>query len=76
MVVAVPLSSRVDAWLAINTNAYIAIMAGSGGLPRDSVAILDHVQGIDERRLLTYLGSLSQDDFRPIVDGLRCLMGF
>lgn len=74
MVVAVPLTSQHGAWQAATPQLYPVIEAGKGGLTLDSVALLDHVQGIDERRLQRRMGALSGDAFQPIWEGLRQML--
>jgi hypothetical protein len=41
------------------------------GLPYDSVALLDHLRGVDADRILDYLGTLTAVEYAPIREGLR-----
>lgn len=74
MVVAVPLTSQRGPWQEAAPHLYLVIAAGSGGLTLDSVALLDHVQGIDERRLQRRMGAIPAEDFQPIREGLRRML--
>ena len=75
MVIAIPLSSRVGAWQPANPGLYPILAVGSGGLVRESVALIDHVQGVDERRLVSWLGALTLAEQQPLADGLRLVLG-
>lgn len=70
MIVAVPLTSQRGPWQTAAPNLYPILTAGGGGLALDSVALLDHVQGVDERRLQRRMGKLPSDTFQTIKDGL------
>ncbi len=70
MVVAVPLTSQRGPWQAAAPELYPILPAGAGGLPVDSVALLDHILGIDERRLHRLLGHLTSEDFTSIRSSL------
>ncbi|WP_375512568.1 hypothetical protein [uncultured Nostoc sp.] len=47
--------------------------AGTGGLPVSSIVLLDQTRGLDINRVLAYLGTLTPEQYVPIVDGLRQL---
>lgn len=74
MVVAVPLTSQRGPWQEAAPHLYPVLPVGSGGLTLDSVALLDHVQGIDERRLQRRMGALADEVFQPIHEGLRRIL--
>lgn len=74
MVIVVPMTSQRGAWQVAAPELYPLLAAGDGGLTLDSVALLDHVQGIDERRLQRRMGELAPEAFRPILEGLRSLL--
>lgn len=69
----VPLTTRVGSWQAGNPKLYPKIPAGSGNLPRESVALLDQARALDRGRVVGYLGTLSDQTFSPILDGLFTL---
>lgn len=74
MIIAIPLSSRVEAWHPLNPGTYPILLAGMAGLTKDSVALLDHLQGIDERRLSARLGRLPDEAWAPIRQELLALL--
>ena len=59
---------------AASPRLYPRIPAGAGGLPRDSVALLDQTCALDVLRLGEYLGTLTPDAFTPIQQGLARMM--
>jgi len=71
MVVAVPLMGQRGPWQEAAPYLYPVIEEGIGGLTLDSVALLDHVQGIDDRRLQRRMGSLPDQAWRPLQEGLQ-----
>lgn len=73
VVVVVPLTTQAREWTDRNPTLYPRLDAGSGGLIRPSVALLDQVRAVDARRLATYLGTLSRAAYAPIHRGLRML---
>lgn len=50
------------------------IPAGSGGLPADSTALIYQVGALDARRIEGRLGKLSEEELRPIRDGLKLML--
>jgi len=52
------------------------IPAGTGGLPADSTALVYQVSALDARRIEGRLGRLSEEELRPIRDGLKLIFGF
>ncbi|MBC7544863.1 MAG: type II toxin-antitoxin system PemK/MazF family toxin [Candidatus Sericytochromatia bacterium] len=75
-VIAVPLTSKVHGWQAINPALCPMIMPGDNGLTTPSAALLDHLQSIDEERLERRLGGLTDAELAQILKGLRSLLGF
>ena len=66
---------RGQDWAQRSPQLYPAIKAGSGGLPADSLALLDQTRGIGRERVARYLGTLPSEGFRPIQQGLHRLFG-
>jgi mRNA interferase MazF len=75
-VLVVPLTTQEGAWSRKAPGLYPRIQAGAGGLPRPSVVLLDQLRSVDARRVSRYLGSLSEDEWRPIHAGLTQIFGF
>ncbi len=50
------------------------IRPGAGGLPRQSIVLLDQIRSVDARRIGGYLGCLPSQDFSPIASGIRGLI--
>ncbi len=76
-VVVVPLTTdRNQPWALRNPRLYPRLAAGTGGLPRPSIVLLDQVTALDQSRLLGYIGSLTSPQFAPIDTGLRGIFGW
>ena len=75
-VLVVPLTTQEGTWSRKAPVLYPRIQAGAAGLPRPSIALLDQLRSIDVRRVSRYLGSLGQEEFQPVHDGLRQIFGF
>lgn len=71
MAVVVPLTSQRGSWQEKAPELYPVLAPGAGGLTLESVALLDHIQGLDERRIVRRMGSLSPSEFAPIMSGLH-----
>ncbi len=73
--IVVPLTTQQGPWSQQNPEIYPVISRGAGGLPQDSVALLDQVRSLDASRVEGFLGRLSQAEFAPLGAGLRHLFG-
>lgn len=71
-----PLTTREGAWSERSPELYPRLQAGSGGLRRDSVVLLDQVRSLDIGRVRGYLGSLEEEELDPMRAGLRRMFGF
>ena len=71
VVVVVPLTTQFGGWVNRNSALYPIIQAGSAGLPQKSVALCDQVRAVDIQRVIGYLGSLSFEQYLPIIDGVK-----
>jgi mRNA interferase MazF len=77
MVLVTPVTSdRAQAWAAASPRLYPKLPAEAGGLPTNSIALLDQTRAWDARRLDAYLGTLTVAQFRPIREGLLRMLGF
>lgn len=68
--VVVPLTTQTGRWAREAPHLYPPLSAGTGGLRFDSVALLDHVRGIDASRVSRRMGTLTAEQRGPIVQGL------
>jgi mRNA-degrading endonuclease toxin of MazEF toxin-antitoxin module len=46
---------------------YPKLSAGTAGLQQDSVVLIDQLLSADDRRVISYLGSLSEEEHYPIL---------
>lgn len=75
MIVVAPLTTQDGEWVTRNPDVYPRLRSGSGGLPQASVVLLDNLRGIDARRVVRYIGSLTSEEFAPVRVGLRRMLG-
>ncbi len=73
VIVIAPVTTRFGNWVQQNTVLYPTLSAGAGGLSQDSVVLLDQIRAIDVQRIVSYIGSLSREEYAPILAGLKHL---
>lgn len=72
LVIVVPLTTnRGQDWAIASPQLYPVFPSGVTGLRSSSIALLDQVRAIDVRRILNYRGSLTTEQFAPILDKLQ-----
>lgn len=69
----VPFTSRIGAWARATPGLYPIYLAGTAGLTLDSVALTDHVRGVDLKRIIKPLGSLTAEQYAPIKAALATM---
>ncbi len=76
VVIVVPLTTnRNQDWAIASPQLYPVFPSGVTGLRSSSVVLLDQVRAIDVRRMINYRGSLTADQFAPILNGLQQMIG-
>lgn len=75
VIIVVPLTTQGGTWARENPNVYPQLQAGIARLKQNSIALLDQVRAVDARRVISYLGSLTSEDYAPIVEGLLQMIG-
>jgi mRNA interferase MazF len=72
LIVVIPLTTdRGQKWAIASSNLYPRFAAGVAGLRSPSVALLDQVRALDVSRVTAYRGSLSLEEYQPILSGLQ-----
>lgn len=74
MLLVVPMTTRSSGWSRVNPRLYPHFRAGVGGLKHDSVALLEHLRGLDVSRVLRFLGTLTPAQYHPIGIGLKQML--
>jgi mRNA interferase MazF len=69
--IVVPLTTQLGEWVKKNPALYPIIQSGTAGLSQKSVVLCDQIRAVDIQRVIGYLGSLSIDEYLPIIDGVR-----
>lgn len=76
LMLVVPLTTdRGQPWALRSPALYPRIPAGAGGLPRDSLALLDQLCILTAWRVGGLIGTLPPANYQPIREGLRRLLG-
>ena len=77
VIVVVPLTTdRAQKWVHASPALYPKLPSGVGGLPKDSVALLDQIQIIDASRVALKLGELKKTEMGPITKGLKKILNY
>lgn len=71
-VIAAAITSKND---KTNLPTHIGLKAGTGGLTRDSVVLLEQIRTLDKRRLREKAGHIDQDDQQQIDQALSVSFG-
>jgi len=75
VLILVPLTTQIGEWAVRNSTLYPQLEAGRGGLTQNSIVLIDQVRAVDVQRVLSYLGSLTIEEYKPILEGLRLMLG-
>lgn len=67
-------SDRKSRWARIAPDLYPRYPKGTAGLRSDSICLLDQVRALDARRVFRYHGSLSDEQYKPIREGLERIL--
>lgn len=72
LIVVIPMTTaRGQAWAIASPDLYPRFPAGIAELRSASIALLDQVRAIDVNRIVEYRGSLTVDEYAPILSGLQ-----
>lgn len=76
MIVVAPVTSyRGQPWALDSPELYPRLPAGSANLPRESVVLLDQIQGLDARRVLRVVGELRVEEYATIRSSVHRMLG-
>lgn len=74
MLIVAPLTTdKGQSWIVGNP-LYIRLQAGAGGLPVNSVVLLDQMRALNVTHITRLLGVLSAAEYAPIQQGLQGLL--
>jgi mRNA interferase MazF len=75
LVIIAPLTTdREQTWAIASPELYPRLTAGNGGLPQNSLVLLDQIRAIDLKRVARYLGTLTLEQYQPITNGLKKIL--
>ncbi len=67
-------TDRRQGWAEQSPALYPRYAAGTAGLRSPSLCLLDQTRTLDVGRVSRYRGRLSEEQYRPIRDGLRRIL--
>jgi mRNA interferase MazF len=77
MLLVIPLTTnRGQSWAMDCPALYPVLAVGEGALPTSSIALLDQVRSLDKSRVKRYIGTLTPQQYQPILNGLSKMMNF
>jgi mRNA interferase MazF len=76
IIVIAPLTTQIGDWAIDNPDLYPRLEVGMGGLSRVSIVLLDQLRALDARRVVAYLGTLTEEQFKVLAIGLKQVLGF
>ncbi|MBD0344169.1 MAG: type II toxin-antitoxin system PemK/MazF family toxin [Coleofasciculus sp. Co-bin14] len=72
LIIVIPMTTdRGQAWTLASPDLYPRFVAGIAGLRSPSIALLDQVRALDVNRIVEYRGSLTPEQYAPILSGLQ-----
>lgn len=72
LIVVIPLTTdKNQEWANASPDLYLRFSAGIAGLKSSSIVLLDQIRVLDISRIVAYRGSLSSEEYEPILLGLR-----
>ncbi|MFN4252554.1 type II toxin-antitoxin system PemK/MazF family toxin [Deinococcus sp.] len=71
----VPFTSQVEKFRDLSEALYSMYASGSGGLTRDSIALIDQVRYVDQARITGRLGRFTETEYQEFPGGARCAPG-
>ncbi len=69
-----PMTTAIGNWVDSNSLMYPKLMIGTAGLTKNSVVLLDQIRSLDPHRLVTYFGSLTNEQYQPVSEGIKALL--
>jgi mRNA interferase MazF len=68
VLLAVPMTTdRGQPWVKASPDLYIRLAQGTGGLPSDSILLLDQARSLDATRVRRFLGTLDKETFNGVL---------
>lgn len=72
LAIVVPLTTdRGQEWAMASPELYPRFPAETGGLRQPSIALLDQIRVVDVARITEYWGSLTPEEYEPILNGIQ-----
>jgi mRNA interferase MazF len=68
LIIVIPLTTdKGQTWANASPDLYPRFAAGIGGLNSPSIVLLDQVRALDINRIAAYRGSLTVEEYEPIL---------
>ncbi|WP_229756051.1 type II toxin-antitoxin system PemK/MazF family toxin, partial [Deinococcus soli (ex Cha et al. 2016)] len=72
----VPFTSQVEKFRDLSEALYSMYASGSGGLTRDSIALIDQVRYVDQARITGRLGRFTETEYEPVRRAIKVMFAF
>ena len=69
-------TNRNQNWANASPSLYPPLSQGDANLPQNSLVLLDQIRAIDLNRLVRYLGTLTTEQYKPILHSLKKIFDF
>lgn len=73
-ILVVPLTTQIESWATRSPDLYPQLSAGTAGLARQSVVLLDHLRAVDLSRIRGFIGRLKAQVFNPMRQNLQRML--
>lgn len=74
IIVAPMTSDKQQSWSINSPQLYPKLSAGIAKLPNDSIILLDQIRAIDIKRVVSYLGTLTKNQYQSILNSLQIML--
>ena len=72
----VPFTSQVEKFRDLSEALYSMYASGSGGLTRDSIALIDQVRYVDQARITGRVGRFTETEYEPVRRAIKVMFAF
>jgi mRNA interferase MazF len=67
-------TAKKQLWVTASQKLYPVLAMGAGGLPSQSVVLLDQARFLDIQRIGRQLGQLTAKQYAPILEGFKAML--
>lgn len=67
-------TAKTQSWAKRSPKLYPVLESGAGGLPAPSLVLLDQVRVLDSERIGRHVGTLTTEQYAPILEGVKAML--